>query len=80
MAVPLMLEALARATRGALERVYLARLRQEIEEHPVPRHVAVILDGNRRYARSLGLEAADGHLLGSETLEQLLDTTLSEVA
>ena len=73
MAVPLLLEALARATRGALERVYLARLRQEIAGQPVPRHVAVILDGNRRHARSLGLEAADGHLLGSETLEQLLD-------
>jgi len=73
MAAPLLLEALARAARGTLERVYLTRLRQEIAEQPVPRHVAVILDGNRRHARSLGLEAADGHILGSETLEQLLE-------
>jgi tritrans,polycis-undecaprenyl-diphosphate synthase [geranylgeranyl-diphosphate specific] len=73
MTVPLMLEALARTARGALERLYLERLRQEIEAQPVPRHVAVILDGNRRHAQSLGLAAADGHLLGSETLERLLD-------
>jgi tritrans,polycis-undecaprenyl-diphosphate synthase [geranylgeranyl-diphosphate specific] len=73
MTAPLAIDALARAARAALERVYLERLRSEVAAQPVPRHVAVILDGNRRHARSLGLDPADGHLLGSETLERLLD-------
>jgi len=70
---PRIVETVARTVRGALERIYLERLRREVAACPVPRHVAVILDGNRRHARRLGLDTADGHLLGSETLERLLD-------
>ena len=39
----------------------------------VPRHVAVIQDGNRRFARDLGIETAVGHRLGADTTEQVLD-------
>lgn len=39
----------------------------------IPRHVAVIQDGNRRYARDQGLETAVGHRLGADTTEQVLD-------
>ena len=39
----------------------------------VPRHVAIILDGNRRYARKLGLRPWFGHELGVKKLEQLLE-------
>lgn len=67
------IDALGRAARRLLERAYVERLRREVLAVQVPRHVAVILDGNRRYARRLGLAASDGHLLGSETLERLLD-------
>jgi tritrans,polycis-undecaprenyl-diphosphate synthase [geranylgeranyl-diphosphate specific] len=73
MTAPPVVDGLARAARGALERVYLERLRREVGAQPVPRHVAVILDGNRRHARALGLDPTRGHLLGSETLERLLD-------
>ena len=38
-----------------------------------PTHVAVIQDGNRRYARQQGGEASDGHREGAETTEQVLD-------
>ena len=38
-----------------------------------PTHVAVIQDGNRRYARRQGGEASDGHREGAETTEQVLD-------
>ncbi len=39
----------------------------------VPTHVAVIQDGNRRYARRKGREASDGHREGAETTERVLE-------
>ena len=39
----------------------------------IPRHVAVIQDGNRRYARDQGLNTAVGHRLGADTTEEFLD-------
>lgn len=38
----------------------------------VPRHIAIILDGNRRYARKLGMRPWKGHEFGIKKLEQLL--------
>jgi tritrans,polycis-undecaprenyl-diphosphate synthase [geranylgeranyl-diphosphate specific] len=38
-----------------------------------PSHVAVIQDGNRRYARDRGGDAHDGHRAGAQTTEQVLD-------
>src|SRR3989344_114602 len=37
----------------------------------VPRHIAIILDGNRRYARKLGLRSWKGHEIGLKKLEDL---------
>ena len=34
----------------------------------VPRHVAIIMDGNRRWARERGLDELDGHVAGTEAL------------
>ncbi|MBP1985669.1 polyprenyl diphosphate synthase [Halolamina salifodinae] len=38
-----------------------------------PSHVAIIQDGNRRYARERGGDAAEGHRAGAETTEQVLE-------
>ena len=38
----------------------------------VPKHVAVVLDGNRRYAKKLGLQPWKGHEHGVKKLEELL--------
>ncbi|MEF8781202.1 MAG: polyprenyl diphosphate synthase [Haloferacaceae archaeon] len=56
---------------GSLERAYERLLRREIED--VPAHVAVIQDGNRRYAREQGADAPEGHRAGASTTEQVLE-------
>ncbi|WP_324757648.1 polyprenyl diphosphate synthase [Haloarcula montana] len=50
---------------------YERLLRSEIGG--APDHVAVIMDGNRRYARKEGEETTEGHREGAQTTEQLLD-------
>jgi tritrans,polycis-undecaprenyl-diphosphate synthase [geranylgeranyl-diphosphate specific] len=39
----------------------------------VPQHIAIIQDGNRRFAKSRGIRRADGHQAGADTTENLLD-------
>lgn len=39
----------------------------------IPSHVAIIMDGNRRWARSRGLQDGKGHEAGSETLEKIVE-------
>ena len=38
----------------------------------LPRHVAIIMDGNRRWARQRGLAELDGHAAGVEAIRTLL--------
>ncbi len=37
----------------------------------VPNHLAIIMDGNRRWARSHALDIAIGHNEGSQTLKKI---------
>ena len=37
-------------------------------ENPVPRHVAIIMDGNRRWARDRGVPTPQGHAAGVEAI------------
>jgi tritrans,polycis-undecaprenyl-diphosphate synthase [geranylgeranyl-diphosphate specific] len=50
---------------------YERLLRHELSG--TPDHVAVIQDGNRRYARKEGVDTTRGHSEGAETTEALLD-------
>jgi len=52
---------------------YETRLMREVQENPVPHHIAVIMDGNRRFAKEFGLTATEGHLKGKDKLEEVLD-------
>lgn len=56
--------------RRVAERWYERLLLAELSETPA--HVAVIQDGNRRYASRRGRHPTDGHRAGAETTEQLL--------
>lgn len=52
---------------------YEALLSNEIKDKPVPSHVAIIMDGNRRFARKRGLAKYYGHFMGADTTEKVLD-------
>ena len=56
--------------RRWIDRAYERLLRRDIDGSPD--HVAIIQDGNRRYARERGDGAADGHREGARTAERVL--------
>ena len=62
-----------RAALAPIYRAYTARLRAEVLARPVPEHVALIMDGNRRWARQLGGAAGIGHRHGANKAIELLD-------
>lgn len=37
----------------------------------IPQHIAIIMDGNRRWAKERNMNVSDGHKCGSETLEKI---------
>ena len=41
-------------------------------ERPFPRHIAIILDGNGRWAKKRGLPRVAGHAVGVETLRKIV--------
>ncbi|HVL33879.1 MAG TPA: isoprenyl transferase [Actinomycetota bacterium] len=61
--------------RDLLYRAYARRLESEVREgESVPRHVGVILDGNRRWARAMGFtSAAAGHRRGAQKIDELVE-------
>ena len=62
-----MLNAVRRRATRAYERLLL----REIDGAPT--HVAIIQDGNRRYARKRGAAPTDGHREGADTTERVLE-------
>lgn len=52
--------------------LYERRLAASLPAGAVPRHIGVILDGNRRWARSLGADASTGHQRGADKIADLL--------
>jgi tritrans,polycis-undecaprenyl-diphosphate synthase [geranylgeranyl-diphosphate specific] len=56
-----------------LYRGYERLLTDEVKKHGVPRHIAVIMDGNRRYADRVRIMRYYGHVYGAKTTEQFLE-------
>ena len=52
------------------------KLHEEIKQEKIPQHIAIIMDGNRRYADSLGLSPENGHYFGKDRIEDVLDWCL----
>jgi short-chain Z-isoprenyl diphosphate synthase len=59
--------------RDFLYALYTRRLSHSLEGRVRPRHVGVIVDGNRRWAREMGyVDPNDGHRVGAERIKELL--------
>lgn len=46
--------------------------REQIDMHKVPAHVAIIMDGNGRWAKLQGKERSQGHQAGAETVKRIV--------
>ena len=44
----------------------------EFDKENMPKHIAIIMDGNRRWARKQGKSASYGHKEGAKTLEKIV--------
>lgn len=67
---------LAPESPGPLRSLYEVVLKRKVLRAGVPEHVAIIQDGNRRYARMKGVSSFDGHSRGAETTETVADWCL----
>jgi short-chain Z-isoprenyl diphosphate synthase len=56
-----------------LDELYLRRLRAQVATGPIPAHVAMVMDGNRRWAREAGLaDVSEGHRRGFAHVAEVL--------
>ncbi len=53
-------------------KLYEKKLHEDIKDNIIPRHIGIILDGNRRGSKKLGLDYKDGYDIGARKLEEVL--------
>lgn len=58
--------------RGLLVRLYARRVEGHLDHAQVPKHIGVIMDGNRRWAKAAGSTTAQGHQAGAAKIEEFL--------
>jgi short-chain Z-isoprenyl diphosphate synthase len=64
--------ALAMGVRDLVYGVYEQRLAAGLDVDRTPKHIGVILDGNRRWAKAYGETVATGHQRGADKIHELL--------
>ncbi|WP_225100085.1 polyprenyl diphosphate synthase [Streptomyces sp. CoH27] len=58
---------------GPLYALYTHRLRRQVKGGPLPEHVGLIMDGNRRWARQMGMTNPSlGHKFGADRVDDVL--------
>lgn len=67
---------ISRVIANTAYQTYEKRLFKEVQEDKVPRHIAIIMDGNRRFAREFGLRPEEGHIKGKDKLEEVMEWCL----
>ncbi|MDT0452436.1 isoprenyl transferase [Streptomyces hesseae] len=58
--------------RDLVYRLYARRVEGRLDHAQVPKHIGVILDGNRRWARADGRTTEQGHQAGADKISDLL--------
>ncbi|MFI6699759.1 isoprenyl transferase [Streptomyces sp. NPDC050509] len=58
--------------RDLVYRLYARRVEGRLDHAQVPKHIGVILDGNRRWAKASGGTAEQGHKAGASKIQELL--------
>jgi short-chain Z-isoprenyl diphosphate synthase len=58
--------------RRVLYPAYEARVLRRMPSENLPKHIGVMLDGNRRWAKAVGRDTAHGHRAGAANIEPLL--------
>ncbi|MFF5445268.1 isoprenyl transferase [Streptomyces sp. NPDC012888] len=58
--------------RDLVYRLYARRVEGRLDHDAVPKHIGVILDGNRRWAKASGGTTEQGHRAGAEKISELL--------
>ena len=61
------------------DRVRANRLRERLNAEEMPRHVSIIMDGNRRFAWNNSSKTAVGHSEGKEKLKEVMDLSLIHI-
>jgi short-chain Z-isoprenyl diphosphate synthase len=61
-----------RGVRQIVLPAYEARMVRKLPTGKLPKHVGVMLDGNRRWAKAVGRDTAHGHRAGAANIEPLL--------
>ncbi|MBO7498522.1 MAG: undecaprenyl diphosphate synthase family protein, partial [Bacteroidaceae bacterium] len=46
--------------------------KEKLDLTRIPQHIAVIMDGNGRWAKERGMKRRDGHVAGTEALKNIL--------
>ena len=59
--------------RNPLYRAYESRIVRQLDGDAVPRHVGMIVDGNRRFAKARGGNAESGHRAGAANIASFLE-------
>ena len=49
---------------------------EQIDKNNIPQHIAIIMDGNGRWAQLRGLERSEGHQAGAATVRKLVENSL----
>ena len=52
---------------------------EEVRKHKLPEHIAIIMDGNRRFADKIDVDYNMGHLLGRDKLEEVVEWCFFEI-
>lgn len=68
-----MLRQIKSAIRAPLESIYENNLARRLHKFPTPRHIGVILDGNRRWAANQGGPTSRGHRIGAGKISTFLE-------